>query len=110
MSRFFKSAAFPILIVVVLAFFISKVFVSPASKGPEHTYQTLVTEDIPNHKVKSAEMKVKDNAVSVELVNKEKYEVGLVRYAGSSAGVRTAQKPKSSSTSNPTRRASGRRC
>jgi cell division protease FtsH len=77
MSRFFKSAAFPILIVVVLAFFISKVFVSTSQKGPEHTYQTLVTQDIPNHKVKSAEMKVKDNAVSVELVNKEKYEVGL---------------------------------
>ena len=32
MSRFFKSAAFPILIVVVLAFFISKVFVSPGSE------------------------------------------------------------------------------
>ena len=47
MSRFFKSAAFPILIVVVLAFFISKVFVSPAQKGPEHSYRTLVTEDIP---------------------------------------------------------------
>jgi cell division protease FtsH len=77
MSRFFKSAAFPILIVVVLAFFISKVFVPTSQKGPEHTYQTLVTQDIPNHKVKSAEMKVKDNAVSVELVNKEKYEVGL---------------------------------
>jgi cell division protease FtsH len=77
MSRFFKSAAFPILIVVVLAFFISKVFVPTSQKGPEHTYQTLVSTDIPNHQVKSAEMKVKDNAVSVELVNKEKYEVGL---------------------------------
>jgi cell division protease FtsH len=77
MSRFFKSAAFPILIVVVLAFFLSKVFVPSSSKGPEHTYQTLVSTDIPNHLVKSAEMKVKDNAVSVELLNKEKYEVGL---------------------------------
>jgi cell division protease FtsH len=77
MSRFFKSAAFPILIVVVLAFFLSKLVVPSSQKGPEHTYQTLVSTDIPNHQVKSAEMKVKDNAVSVELVNKEKYEVGL---------------------------------
>ncbi len=81
MSRFFKSAAFPILIVVVLAFFISKVFVSPAQKGPEHTYRTLVTEDIPGHRVKSAVLKVKDNSVAVTLnstYKEEKYEVGFV--------------------------------
>ncbi len=81
MSRFFKSAAFPILIVVVLAFFISKVFVSPAQKGPEHSYRTLVTENIPRNEVKSAELKVKDNAVAVELNNKEKFEVGYVDQA-----------------------------
>ncbi len=81
MSRFFKSAAFPILIVVVLAFFISKVFVSPAQKGPEHSYRTLVTEDIPGHRVKSAVLKVKDNSVAVTLnstYKEEKYEVGFV--------------------------------
>jgi cell division protease FtsH len=83
MSRFFKSAAFPILIVVVIAFFAAKLIVSPQSKGPEHSYKTLVTEDIPNHRVKSAELKVKDNSVSVELNNssKEKYEVGYVDQA-----------------------------
>ncbi|HXP98632.1 MAG TPA: ATP-dependent zinc metalloprotease FtsH [Solirubrobacteraceae bacterium] len=83
MSRFFKSAAFPILIVVVIAFFAAKLIVSPQSKGPEHSYKTLVTEDIPNHRVKSAELKVKDNSVSVELnnSNKEKYEVGYVDQA-----------------------------
>ncbi len=77
MSRFFKSAAFPILIVVVLAFFLSKLIVPNSQKGIEHTYQTLVSTDIPNHQVKSAEIKTKDNSVSVELKNKEKYEVGL---------------------------------
>jgi cell division protease FtsH len=77
MSRFFKSAAFPILIVVVLAFFLSKLIVPNSQKGPEHTYQTLVSTDIPDHRVKSAEIKTKDNSVSVELKNKEKYEVGL---------------------------------
>jgi cell division protease FtsH len=77
MSRFFKSAAFPILVVVIIAFFATKLIVPSQQKGPEHSYKTLVTEDIPNHRVKSAELKVKDNAVAVELTNKEKYEVGL---------------------------------
>ena len=77
MSRFFKSAAFPILIVVVLAFFLSKLVVPSSQKGPTHSYQTLVATDIPNHNVKSANLKVKDNAVSVTLKNKEKYEVGV---------------------------------
>ncbi len=77
MSRFFKSAAFPILIVVVLAFFLSKLVVPSSQKGPTHSYQTLVSTDIPNHLVQSANLKVKDNAVAVTLKNKEKYEVGV---------------------------------
>ena len=77
MSRFFKSAAFPILIVVVLAFFLSKLVVPSSQKGPMHSYQTLVATDIPNHNVQSANLKVKDNAVTVTLKNKEKYEVGV---------------------------------
>jgi cell division protease FtsH len=83
MSRFFKSAAFPILIVVVLAFFLSKVVVPSSQKGPVHSYKTLVTEDIPQHRVKSAVLKVKDNSVAVTLnTNKEeKYEVGYVDQA-----------------------------
>ncbi len=83
MSRFFKSAAFPILIVVVLAFFLSKLVVPSNQKGPVHSYKTLVTEDIPQHRVKSAVLKVKDNSVAVTLnTNKEeKYEVGYVDQA-----------------------------
>jgi cell division protease FtsH len=77
MSRFFKSAAFPILIVVVLAFFLSKLVVPSSQKGPVHSYQTLVATDIPNHNVQSADLKVKDNSVAVTLKNKEKYEVGV---------------------------------
>jgi cell division protease FtsH len=81
MSRFFKSAAFPILIVVVLAFFLSKLVVPSSQKGPEHSYQTLVSADIPNHRVQSAVLKVKDNSVAVTLnssFKNEKYEVGFV--------------------------------
>ncbi|HEX3691909.1 MAG TPA: AAA family ATPase, partial [Solirubrobacteraceae bacterium] len=79
MSRFFKSAAFPILIVVVIAFFAARLLGGSGNKGPEHTYQTLVAENIPRHEVKSAELKVKDNSVEVELNNsaKEKFEVGI---------------------------------
>jgi cell division protease FtsH len=79
MSRFFKSAAFPILIVVVIAFFAAKLIGGSQTKGPEHTYQTLVTQDIPNHQVASADIKTKDNSVSITLKgnSKEKYEVGV---------------------------------
>jgi cell division protease FtsH len=79
MSRFFKSAAFPILIVVVIAFFAAKLIGGSQTKGPEHTYQTLVSQDIPNHQVASADIKTKDNSVSVTLKgnSKEKYEVGV---------------------------------
>jgi cell division protease FtsH len=78
MSRFFKSAAFPILIVVVLAFFASKLISSGKSSEPTHTYQTLVGQNLPKGEVKSAEIKQKGNAVEVTLKNKEKYEVGYV--------------------------------
>ncbi len=78
MSRFFKSAAFPILIVVVLAFFASKLISSSHSTEPTHTYQTLVSKELPGGEVKSAEIKQKGNSVEVTLKNKEKYEVGYV--------------------------------
>jgi cell division protease FtsH len=78
MSRFFKSAAFPILIVLVLAFFATKL-ISTGHKGePAHTYQTLVSQNIPNGEVQSAEIKQKGNAVEVTLKNKEKFETGYV--------------------------------
>ncbi len=81
MSRSFKSAAFPILIVLVLAFLAVKL-VSPGSSNKQpHSYGSLVGNDIPKHLVKSAELKVKDNSVAVTLTNNEKYEVGYVDQA-----------------------------
>ena len=41
MNRFFKSAAFPILLVVVLAFFFTKLASTGTSGGRSHSYQTL---------------------------------------------------------------------
>jgi cell division protease FtsH len=78
MNRFFKSAALPILLVVVLAFFVSKLTSVGHSNEPVHTYQTLVSKNLPGDEVKSAEIKQKGNAVEVTLTNKEKFEVGYV--------------------------------
>ena len=78
MSRFFKSALFPILIVVVLAFFAQKLISPSSNNGPPHTYQTLVSQDIPNRLVKSADIKTKGNVVDVTLRDGTKYEVGFV--------------------------------
>ncbi len=81
MSRFFKSAAFPILIVVVLVFFAMKLFPSGSHNGRSHSYQTLVTKEIPQGEVKTINFKTKSDALEVELKNKEKYEIGYVDQA-----------------------------
>src|SRR4051794_23374918 len=77
MSRFFKSAAFPILIVVVLAFFAQKL-ISPGSPERQNTFADFVTQ-LDNNKVAKATVKTKDNTVEVELKppEKTKYEVGF---------------------------------
>ena len=64
MSRFFKSAAFPILIVVVLAFFAQRL-INPgdSEKVPNYgEFLTLVDEG----KVESATLNTKDNTIDVE--------------------------------------------
>jgi cell division protease FtsH len=74
MSRFFKSAAFPILIVVVLAFFAQKL-IGSSSKAPSYTFGQLV-QQIDSGQVKSLELDQKANSVSVTLDNGTKYSVG----------------------------------
>src|ERR1700691_5619682 len=78
MSRFFKSAAFPILIVVVLAFFASKLISPSSSGGPARSYSKLVTQEIPNKEVKSVLFKTKGNVLEVTPKNGEKYETGYI--------------------------------
>jgi cell division protease FtsH len=78
MSRFFKSAAFPILIVVVLAFFASKLITAGSSGGPPRTYSTLVTQEIPNNEVKSVLLKTKGNVLEVTRKDGKKYEIGYI--------------------------------
>src|SRR4030088_803912 len=81
MSRFFKSAAFPILIVVVLAFLAVKLVNPGSSNHRPHSYQTLVGAELPKGEVKSVVLKNKGKAVEVELKDKEKYETGFVDQA-----------------------------
>ena len=51
MSRFFKSAAFPILIVIVLAILATKV-IGGGSGGPHYTFGNLLTQ-LDNKQVRS---------------------------------------------------------
>ena len=74
MSRFFKSAAFPILIVVVLAFFAQKL-IGNSSHGFRPTFGNLV-QDLQAKNVKSMSLNQKTNSVNVTLTGGEKFSVG----------------------------------
>ena len=76
MSRFFKSAAFPILIVIVLAFFASKLIAGSDQVQAESFAGFL--EQVDDGKVESVLLKTKDNSVEVTLRGAEKarYETG----------------------------------
>src|SRR5664280_2245749 len=81
MSRFFKSAAFPILIVVVLSFRAVKLVNTCPTNHHPHSYQTLVGSELPRGEVKSVEFKNKGKALEVKLKDKESYEVGFIDQA-----------------------------
>jgi cell division protease FtsH len=74
MSRFFKSAAFPILIVVVLAFFAQKL-IGSSSHSPHYTFGNLLSQ-LDNSQVKSLSIHTKDNTVDVTTTSGQKYSVG----------------------------------
>src|SRR4051794_481303 len=80
MSRFFKSAAFPILIVVVLAFFAQKL-ISPSGPHVNSSYPDFVAQ-LEHGEVQKATVKQKDNTIDVQLRNKQKYETGFLDNAG----------------------------
>ena len=76
MSRFFKSAAFPILLVILLAFFVQNLFYG--SRGTEeltfNEFQTAVEQG----NVKSpATLKTKDLVVEGELTDGKSFRVGF---------------------------------
>ena len=74
MSRFFKSAAFPILIVIVLAILATKV-IGGGSSGPHYTFGNLL-QQLDNKQVQKLTLNQKSNSAEVTLNNGQKYTVG----------------------------------
>jgi cell division protease FtsH len=70
--RFFRSAAFPILIVVVLAFFAQRL-ISPGSGHETPDYNTFV-DRIENSQIESVTWNTKDNSLNVKQVDGTSYD------------------------------------
>jgi len=77
MSRFFKSAAFPILIVLVLALFAQQL-ISPGDSKPTPTYSQFIAQ-LNGGELKSVTLKPKDSVVAVTPKTGGKYDVGFVK-------------------------------
>ncbi len=78
MRRFFKSAAFPILLVVILAF-VAQRWIGHSSSVEAPTYNQLVapkTGLIARDKIKEVSMNVKDSTLDVTRTNGEKFSTG----------------------------------
>ncbi len=75
MSRFFKSAAFPILIVVVLAFFAQKL-IGSSSHSQKQTFGSMLYQ-LDHGQVQSMSLHEKDNTANVTLTDGQKYTVGF---------------------------------
>ena len=83
MSRFFKSAAFPILIVVVLAFLAVKLVNPSAPTTARTATRRWSAKELPKGEVESVEFKNKGKALEVKLKqgHKESYEIGYIDQA-----------------------------
>ncbi|HEX4363275.1 MAG TPA: ATP-dependent zinc metalloprotease FtsH [Solirubrobacteraceae bacterium] len=76
MSRFSKSAAFPILIVVILAFFAQQLISSP-NKKKDPGLATFVQQINTPGAIKSVEMRTRSNDLLVTKADKSQYEIGF---------------------------------
>ncbi len=78
MRRFFKSAAFPILLVVILAF-IAQRLISPGPSTEAPSYNELIkpkTGLIASGKIKEVSINTKDNTLDVKERNEESFSTG----------------------------------
>ena len=111
MSRFFKSAAFPILIVVVLAFFASKLVSSTNGQKVPTFGETLAL--INQGAVKSVNLDQKDDSMTVVTIENQKYTTGYPNNYVSTI-IKDVQKHeperRSGSSSRTPRRAAGSHC
>ncbi|MCU0258718.1 MAG: ATP-dependent zinc metalloprotease FtsH [Solirubrobacteraceae bacterium] len=74
MSRFFKSAAFPILIVIVLAFFAAQ-YMNDGNEEKPPTYSEFLSQ-LQAGDLKTAVLKTKDNTILVTQRDGKTYETG----------------------------------
>jgi len=74
MSRFFKSAAFPILIVIVLAFFAQKL-IGSSNHGPTRTFGDMIYS-LDHGQVSKLSLDQKSNSANVTLKDGTEYTVG----------------------------------
>jgi cell division protease FtsH len=72
LRRFFRSAAFPILIVVVLAFFAQRL-ISPGSGHETPDYNTFV-QRVDNNQIESVTWNTKDNTLNVKQTDGTSYD------------------------------------
>ncbi|MGI8633553.1 MAG: ATP-dependent zinc metalloprotease FtsH [Solirubrobacterales bacterium] len=79
MKRFLRSAIFPVLVVIVLAFFAQSV-ISGGKQAEEPTYNEFLTQ-LDERRIAQVDVKTKDNTIEVtpkgENGEREKYEVGF---------------------------------
>ncbi|HTN22961.1 MAG TPA: ATP-dependent metallopeptidase FtsH/Yme1/Tma family protein, partial [Solirubrobacteraceae bacterium] len=80
MSRFSKSAMFPILIVVILAFFAQQLISSP-NKKKDPGFGTF-TSQLNSGQIKSVEMRNRSNELLVTLKDKSQYDIGFASAYG----------------------------
>ena len=81
MNRVFKGAFFPIVIVIVLAFFVSRLIPGSGSGTPAPTYQSLTTQLLPNGEVASVTVKPSSNDIDfteTKAAGGHSYSVGFV--------------------------------
>src|SRR4051794_18205642 len=92
MSRFFKSAAFPILIVVVLAFFAQKL-IGSSGRSTHYTYGNLVQQlETSPGQIQTLQINDKDNTADVALTGGQKYTVGIPDNNASQTVISLAEK------------------
>src|SRR5262245_45977071 len=75
MTRFFKSAAFPIIIVIILAFFASRL-ISNSDRAEKTSFSTFLTQLDQTGQIKTVTLDTKDNSVEVTKPDGKKYEIG----------------------------------
>jgi cell division protease FtsH len=83
LRRFFRSAAFPILIVVVLAFFAQRL-ISP-NEGTEPPSYNEFLQQVESGQIEEVTFNTKDNSLNVKETNGDEYETGFLDSADSQA-------------------------